>query len=547
MSAKRSAKRPPPSPIRQGGAVRPPPPMKAAPVGAGIAGGGLGLKIGMGVGIGLVVVVVVAAGGLFGIVKILGRGGGEAVASVENMPASPTPPATDVNQENPPWPAQEESPKAVPAEPPKKNGPPTGSEKTNPASTKPEPPAPTPPASLPEANPPSPAVTPPESTPSATTPTPPSTTPSAASPLDDVRQRGNFLLIPEQKIAESIELAKIDVAKPADCDLAVMGTEDLLPMGQAVKLDRADSADKRIWTLSLQGTGALNKGRALADFTLSGKILAFQWRPGAAAGSFPLHYCLLRIDAGGEKELCRMAKPVPLPPLKITPGETASIELTLPLGIAQKSQLLRLEIIPIDFPSVNFPANQALKAGDGTTMTVTGSASGTVAPDLEIDVKFECAGAKAILKLSSAASWPPDAKGKSTKGKISAAMLETKKKEAGKKLTVLQKKKTLLEANKAALEKEETLLGNYMPRTFDERNQLAQKQALLTQELVNAQTQLDNCIALHDAATATENWCGDMLALCKDLESRSRLGIRIYREVGQEVIEIVAADPNATP
>ena len=61
-------------------------------------------------------------------------------------------------------------------------------------------------------------------------------------------------------------------------------------------------------------------------------------------------------------------------------------------------------------PSQTTPSGGSVNSA--VTVAVSGgasdsTASGTVAPDLEIDVKFECAGAKAILKLASAASWPP--------------------------------------------------------------------------------------------------------------------------------------------
>lgn len=534
--------------------MRPPPlPVGAAP---SAVGGSLGLKIGLGVGIGLVAVVLLG-GGAWGLLQVLGRGGNASVASVESKEPVPPPTAKSAQEKNPDStevgpaePPEKQSPKVVPvkpAEPPFKNGPPTGTERTTPGPAPTNASATTTPAVTPPASTAPPAVSPPSPEVTPTVPASPATTPTAGSPLDDVRQRGNFLLIPEPKITSSVELAKIEVAKPADCDLVVLGVEDLLPMGQAIKLDRADAADKRTWTVSLKGNGSLNKDRAVADFTLSGKTLAFQWRPGAAAGSLPLNYCLLEIDAGGEKELCRLAKPIPLKPLKITPGETASIEFNLPVGIALKGQVLRLEVTPIDFPSVQFQANQGLPPGKNTTMTVTGSASGTLPPDLEVDVKFECTGGKAIIKLASTAPWPPDAKGKSTKGKVSAALLDSKKKEVAKKVTSLQKKKTLLEGDMDSLLKEQKLLAAFMPRTFDERNQLAFKQTQLTQDIVNVQTLLDTATAQHDAAAASVNWCDDMLALLKELDAKSRLGIRIYREVGKEVVEIIAADATAAP
>ena len=336
-----SGKRPPPSPVRQGGSTRPPPPVSAAPVAARAAGVGLGLKLGIGLGGALVVAMVLVAGSL-GVMRFLGKGGEQAVASAENSSPPPeihkeqakTPQVKQPKTSTPETPtgdAAQKSPadasKTVPAESSTKSSPDAGSEKKPPATK-------TPPATSPSP----PTITSPEPGSSETSPpaTPSTTSPSSVSPLDDIRQRGNFLLLPEPKITERIELAKVDVAKPADCELTVTGADELLPMGQGLKLDRTDTEDKRTWTVSLKGNGALNKDRVIADFTFSDKTLAFQWRTGVAASAFPLHYCLLRVAAGGETETCRMAKPVPVPPAKVTPGETASIEMTLPLGIAQK-------------------------------------------------------------------------------------------------------------------------------------------------------------------------------------------------------------------
>lgn len=530
--------------------MRPPLPQQAARASAG-AGGGVGLKIALGMGIGLAAVVVLG-GGAFGIVRLMGRVNEKTVASVDTKQAAPeVPPKT-----SPETPPKIEEPKVAPVT---NNG--SAEPRTNPKPTKasspPEKkenesssavPPPTPDPATKKSDPPAaPSPTTPAPTPSTSTPSPPPpTAPAAAPPLDDVRQRGNFLPIPESKTIDAIELAKIEVAKPADCDLAVMGTEDLLPMGQGIKLDRVDSPDKRTWTLSLKGNGALNKDRAIAEFTLAGKVLAFKWRPGAASSPLPLHYCLLQITAGGEKEICRLAKPIPLPPLKITQGETTSIEMTLPAGIGQKIQILRLEITPIDFPSVDYEANKGLKAGEGMSLKITGTASGTISPDLDLDVKFEGTGGKTTVKMSSSAAWP-DAKGKNAKGKVTAALLEAKKKEASRKVTVLQKKKSILETDKAKLEKDEMILANYMPLTIFERNEQVQKQTLLAQDLANVQIALDTATTQHDTATASVQWCDDMLALLKDLDARSRLGIRIYREVGKEVIEIVTADATAAP
>ncbi len=548
-------KTPPPSPLRQGAARRPPPlPTPAEAAAAPSAGGGAVLaKIAAGIAIGLVAVTLLG-GGTIAAVRIFG-GGSQQVAANSGGQAPPTAnaPAT--------------SPSPPPAEPPVETNPPTGAgaatqsaanvpppgNAPNPAPS-PVPPAPAVPAPMPSPQSTSPAPAP-AAPPVATAPAPapaPATVPApapapAVSVLDDLRQKGRFINLPEPKDTAEILLCKIAVAEPKQCSLDLLGLDEVQPKGAVARLETSDpAADERQWTVQIKAPGALTKEKPVADFRLRGETLSFQWRPPGSSPHPPLGLCLLKVSAGGEQEVCQLSAPSECPLAAVKIGERAPLSIKLPAGACGLTTPCQVEVLPQDFPTVQVVGSATLKPGEKTVLKVTGAATGKHSVELELELEYKLNGGKEALIEIAAYAATPDTSGKGNNSRprelIVVASYDRLKKSLENNGKSTDSKLKMLKRAIMDLEKTETLWSAPgRPQTPQSVKQLA----ALRFELARVQQEHDELDELFQKFSAGQAWYTDMVALIGELQTRSKLGFRFFRPLAAEIVEI--AGPSQGP
>jgi hypothetical protein len=529
-----SEKRPPPSPLRAQAGKRPPPlPGKALAVspgspphdGAGDASGpGVSGLMAVGVLAGVLLALVATSITLWAISRGLSAPVAVAPApqpSVEPEPStapkqsSPLQKSARPHQENPdpppapsPKPSRPYDPKPMPAgpEPPMAAAP---NDSATTSETRADPVLPR-------------SVEP--------TPAPAATIMGA---LDDVRQRGNVLPLPPTKETAAVLLCMLEVAKPAECELTLFGLDGLLPGGASGTLACSDpTPDERIWTVTLKPSGNLTKERPVADFGLKDKQLTFRWRAGA---SIPLEYCLLRIDAPGEQELCHLSRPLEAPAAAFKVQTDYQVTFKLPAGAANLAGC-KLELLPQNFPPHMIEGDSVLESGKKATLQVTGTASGTIEPTVDLEVAFTLSGGEATIKVASLAEHPPigpkDAVG-------------DRKGVSAKQLTVT-KERLDRDVNKfaARVRNAEKLVNEYTLAEMRFMQGFQQQQLILVRmKLAQAETELEVAKALHDRQSTALTWHDDMLALVQLLESQAALGFRLVRPIGQDQVEIALTVP----
>ena len=352
--------------------------------------------------------------------------------------------------------------------------------------------------------------------------------------LDDVRQRGKVLPLPPVKELSAVLLATIEVAKPADCALELFGLDGLAPGGATGTLNPSDpSPEQRIWTVTLKPTGNLTKERPVADFTLQDKQLSFRWRPGSTA--VPLEYCLLRIDAPGEQELCQLSQPLEAPAAALKVQSDLKISFKLPAGAAHLADC-KLELLPQNFPPHMLDGDSVLESGKKATFQVSGTASGSIEPAVDLEVEFSLAGGEATIQIASLADHPPigakDAAG-DRKG-LSAKQLKATKER-------LDRDVIKLAMRMRAAEKQVDDLNALKMRLMQGFQQ--QQLLVVRMRLAQAENELAAAKNLHDRQAAALAWHDDMLALIQQLETQSTLGYRLLRPIGQDNVEIVRTVP----
>jgi len=387
--------------------------------------------------------------------------------------------------------------------------------------------------------------------PPAAAPAPPTAAPAAAAQPAAAPPGASaieFVNLPPHKDAGERALLQVGMAAPAQFQLELLGLDEILPKGSVARLEVADpAADVRQWTLLVKAPGALSKEKPLADFRLKAGGLSFQWRlPGSTPPPPPLGYCLLKITGGGDQKICQLIAPADCPPAAVKIGERAPLSIKLPAGACGSATPCQLEVLPQDFPTVQFSGNAALKPGDKTVLKVSGAASGKHPVELELEVEYKLAGpTEAAVSIAAFAS-TPDTAGKGNNARlrepISLANYERQRKSLlgaskNKESAVKQLAKQIAELER----QQTTLTAPGRPQTQLSVQQLAQVRSQLAQ----AQQERDEADELAQKFAAGHAWYSDMTTLIADLQSKARLGLRVFRPLGGEVVEI--ARPKAGP
>lgn len=550
-----SKRPPPPSPLRQGVANRPPPPLARAEGTAakgeasfplllwgGIAAGLLGMLL-----LGVVIFVVtrtpqpeiVVAPELNNHSPLVP---GTENAEIENPgPENIAPPApletVETNPQLPVTPPDPSAPSSPTTTPPATNPQPTPMPMAIPTGSNPGPPVPMVATAIPS---PAPATTPMPGS----TPPPPAATGTA---LDDVRARGKLLQIPESKDTSRRVLTTVQVDQPQDCDLTLLGAEEICPAGSTLQLVKQDpTADERVWSVMLTSAGALSKSKPIADFRLKGEELSFQWQK--LSGALPaLMFCLLRIDAAGEQELCQLCKPLVAAALPLKLADRWTIEADLPADAGSAPLPIRAEPLAIDFPNVSQPGNTTIAAGQSAILKVSGQSTGNLDVELELECKFELKQGKLQLVIVPYSTPPNPARGERAplRTVVSLATIKQRKTEQTKLANRLESQVKSLKSELDRLERDETSLLGVVPMNVSQRNALAQQQLQLRQKLAVLQPSLEEAETQFENITDAAAWHSDMLALLSQLETQAKVGLRLFRSVGNE--RVVIAEPPPSP
>jgi hypothetical protein len=360
-----------------------------------------------------------------------------------------------------------------------------------------------------------------------------------AAALDDLRQRGRYFTLPEPKDLTESPLCKIAVAMPAQCDLTLLGVEEVLGKGATWRWDRLDPApDRRQWTVYVKAGGALSKEKPIADFVLKEGALSFQWRAGGQPAHPPLGWCLLRVSANGEQETCQLSPPADCPPANVTIGQRAPLLIKLPPGATGQTSPCQLEVLPQDFTTVQAVGSATLKPGEKAVLKVTGTATGKHPVELELELEYKLAIGEVLITVQAFAS-TPDTAPKGNNARPRELILVSNYERQKKTLQGSSKNKESdvkgFARDIAALEKEQSLLSAPgRPPT----QQSVQRLALVRAQLAQSEQLQDEADELFQKFSAGHSWYSDMLTLIYEVQGKAKLGFRVFRPVGADLVEI---------
>lgn len=139
-------------------------------------------------------------------------------------------------------------------------------------------------------------------------------------PLDEIRNKGNLLLLPTKR-----EAVLVTISAPAkDVELELHGGKHVL---ESKEFDlSARKSNEGGWTRQIRKKakeekhGIPDEGVPIAEFRFKDGELRFRWL-GPIDNSHEnrcLHCCLLKVTAGSDTELCRLAKPKQLAPIPLS-------------------------------------------------------------------------------------------------------------------------------------------------------------------------------------------------------------------------------------
>ena len=176
----------------------------------------------------------------------------------------------------------------------------------------------------------------------------------------DILERDRRLLLPELGVEGPVELAKVLVDSPFECELSLHGAEVVLETGRSLTVDQVDVDDGRKWNVSMKV--GIGKARPIAVFSLLGRSLTFQWN--TARSLFPgveyLRYCLLTLKSKGESVSCFLSEPRDVESPKLSFHRQQHV-VGLPLEARWQSQS---EHLRIDLEFANFPRHESDRCED---------------------------------------------------------------------------------------------------------------------------------------------------------------------------------------
>ena len=184
----------------------------------------------------------------------------------------------------------------------------------------------------------------------------------------------------------------------------------------------------------------------------------------------------------------------------------------------------------------------ALKPGDKALLKVSGTASGKHAVELELELEYKVVSpSEALIAVLAYATLPDTApKGNNSKRDVIALpQLERQRDSLARASKSKETQARSFAKQIADLQQQETLLTN------PNRPQNPQQLANVRVELLRVQQEHADAEEMQNKFSAGHSWYADMATLVGDLQARSKLGFRVFRPLGGDVVEI--ARPPAGP
>jgi len=391
--------------------------------------------------------------------------------------------------------------------------------------------------------------------------------PAESGPLDDIRARDRFLVLPPLGApggaGEPVELAKVLVDTPSECTLSVLGSDIVLGDGLSFVLECEDAEDgTRTWHVLLDAEARLGGAGQIGTFELRNRSLMFAWESTSSLSSKAarLRYCLLSVAAGGQSERCFLSEPERIEPPKIEFSKRASrVPIAFDVGSLPRVENLRLDLQPEGLPRHEIDPPTGWKPGETGTIRVfklgpAGRRSEQLAevgeeteparqmangsePLMEIEVEFEFGDKRSDRRglcyraFADAKTLEPDGSFEDKRTLISSDRLGSWQKALSHdKRTMLSREKRLekdvAQAQRAQLNRPVT------PADQLEQARMQSVLALMSSEIRKTQ----QAIRLFEAAEEKGN---ELKKLFESLEADGRLGFRIYVEIDGEQVEIL--------
>jgi hypothetical protein len=176
---------------------------------------------------------------------------------------------------------------------------------------------------------------------------------AAAGVFADILGQDRRLFLPEPGVSGPVELAKVLVDSPAECELSLHGMEIVFENDRTPTIEQADADNARTWTILVKA--GLGKGRPIAIFSLASQSLTYEWKTTRFAPNTEcLRYCLLTLKAKSESISCFLCKPREVEPLKLS-FRRYKQAIDIPLDV---HWLPRAEHLRIDLEFANFPPHE---------------------------------------------------------------------------------------------------------------------------------------------------------------------------------------------
>lgn len=182
-------------------------------------------------------------------------------------------------------------------------------------------------------------------------------------PLDDVRDRGNRLVIGTPATTTGpVALATIYVDSAEDFELDIIGEESVMKLANYNLLSENPRDGLRTWTLTKKGVSALDREEPVGMFALDGQQLSFEWSRDGFPDAAVLRNCILQIraesSAGPDDTNVVLREPEILPRLELKLISRAS-----KVELVRQDELQSTEQIRFDFQLANSLSNQLVCKG----------------------------------------------------------------------------------------------------------------------------------------------------------------------------------------
>ena len=370
-------------------------------------------------------------------------------------------------------------------------------------------------------------------------------------PLDDVRQRNLRLVLPAQEVPAAMELAKVYVDSPAECELKLLGAECFASAEGTYRLELKDvDSTRRDWKLLLKPAAGVGSGSPIGTFTLQQQSLSFAWQPiKGNPRSFAFQFCLLQIKVGDQKLSCRLAEPVEaaLPPFSIAGGR-GSVKIPFPQLMLCDPAHLRLKLSVPQFAGQPFVPGDTLKLGEKIKLKIANSGVPGAAGEapVELEFQFNKRNTEPELTVGCWADVPRYEISLPMPAKEAKVELKTKHKLADLKGAATAPKKILDEIIKprAGAEKQkpvaEARVANAQQAALNSPNNFGLQQAwqFESMNLARINNFLAGLRAAEDAANAWLTWIEAMQALQTSLSGETGVQIELFVEIEGEAVTL---------